>query len=122
MYKELYGTRSGGACWHDKLFDILQQMEFKPSKADPDIWMATDGTHYEYIAVYVDDLAIFMKDPKAFGDTLKEEYKLELKGIGPLSYHLDCGYTRDDDGTLVADPRKFIDKIVESYEKSLGRR
>ena len=23
MYNALYGTRSGGACWHDKLFDIL---------------------------------------------------------------------------------------------------
>ena len=23
MHKALYGTRSGGACWHDKLFDIL---------------------------------------------------------------------------------------------------
>ena len=22
MHKALYGTRSGGACWHDKLFDI----------------------------------------------------------------------------------------------------
>ena len=34
--------------------------DFKPSKADPDIWMrsSTDGTHYEYIAVYVDDLAM----------------------------------------------------------------
>ena len=24
MYKALYGTRSGGSCWHDRLFDILQ--------------------------------------------------------------------------------------------------
>ena len=54
------GTRSGGACWHDKLFDILQQMLFKPPKADSDIWMISskDGTHYKYIAVYVDDLVI----------------------------------------------------------------
>ena len=37
VHKALYGTRSGGACWYDKLFDILQQMDFKPSKADPDI-------------------------------------------------------------------------------------
>ena len=66
VYKALFGTRSGGACWHDKLFDILQQMNFKPSKADPDIWMRSskDGTHYEYIAVYVDDIDICMKDPK----------------------------------------------------------
>ena len=58
-------------------------MGFKPSKADPDIWMKSskDGSHYEYIAVYVDDLAICMKDPKSFCDTLKEKYKLKLKGV-----------------------------------------
>ena len=68
MYKALYGSRSGGACWHGKTFDILQQMDFKPSKADPDIWMRSskDGTHFEYIAVYVDALAICMNDPQAF--------------------------------------------------------
>ena len=105
MHKALYGTRSGGACWHDKLFDILHQIGFKPSKVDPDIWMKSsrDGNHYEYIAVYADDIAICMKDPKAFCDTLKEKYKLKLKGVGPISYHLACGYTRDEDRTLVAD-------------------
>ena len=59
MFKALYGTRSVGARWHDRLFDILQELEFKPSKADPDVWMRPEpgGTCYEYIAVYVDDLA-----------------------------------------------------------------
>ena len=68
-----------GACWHDKFFDILHHMGFKPSRADSDIWMKSskDGSHYEYIAVYVDDLAICMKDPKSFCDTLKEKYKLK---------------------------------------------
>ena len=74
LHKALYGTRSEGACWLEKLFDILHQIGFKPSKADPDIWMKSlnDGNHYEHIAVYVDDLAICMKDPKGFRDTLKE--------------------------------------------------
>ena len=31
MPKALCGTRSGGVCWHDKHFDIFQQMNFKPS-------------------------------------------------------------------------------------------
>ena len=123
VYKALHGTRSGGAWWHDRLFDILQHMDFKPSKADPDMWMrySKDGTHYEYIAVYVDDLAICKKDPQAFCDTLKVKYNIKLKGVGPLSYHLGCGYTRDEDGTLVADPRKYVDKILESYGKCLER-
>ena len=69
---------------NDKVFDILQQMDFKLSKADPDIWMRSskDGTHYEYIAVYVDDLAVCMQDPQAICDTLKKDYKLKLKGVG----------------------------------------
>ena len=62
-----------------------------------------------------------MKDPQAFCDTLKEKYKLKLKGVALLSYHLGCGYTTDKDGTLVADPRKYVDKILESYEKGLGK-
>ena len=39
MYYALYGTRSGGACWHDRLFDVLQHMDFQPSKSDCDIWV-----------------------------------------------------------------------------------
>ena len=39
MIKALYRTHSGGARWHDRLFDILQELKFKPSKADPDVWM-----------------------------------------------------------------------------------
>ena len=34
MIKALYGTHSGGARWHDRLFDILQELDFKPSKAE----------------------------------------------------------------------------------------
>ena len=53
-----------------------------------------DDNHYEYIAVYVDGLPIWMTDPQALCDTLKENYKLKLKGVGPISYHLGCGYTK----------------------------
>ena len=92
IYKALYGTRTGGACWHDKLFDTLQHMGFQPSKADPDTWMkpTDDGQAYEYIAVYVDDLCVVSKDPGKIFQTLKNKYKFKLKGDGPLDYHLGC--------------------------------
>ena len=34
MYIALYGTKSGGACWHDKFFDILHHMGFKALEVD----------------------------------------------------------------------------------------
>ena len=119
MIKALYRTRSGGARWHDRLFDILQELKFKPSKADPDVWMRPEpgGTCYEYIAVYVDDLAIAAKDPQAFCNELKKRYNLKLKGVGPHEYHLGCTYKKDPDGTLAADHRRYVNKILESYER-----
>ena len=124
MVKALYGTRSGGARWHDRLFDILQELKFKPSKADPDVWMRPEpgGTCYEYIAVYVDDLAIAAKDPQAFCNELKEKYNLKLKGVGPLEYHLGGTYKKDPDGTLAADPRRYVNKILESYERMFNEK
>ena len=109
MIKVLYGTRSGGARWHDRLFDILQALKLKPSKADPDAWMRPEpgGTCYEYIAVYVDDIAVAAKDPQAFCNELKKKYNLKLKGVGPLEYHHGCTYKKDHDGTLAADPRRI---------------
>ena len=79
MVKALYGTCSGGARWHDRLFDILQELKFKLSKADPDVWMRPEpgGTCYEYIAVNVDDLAIAAKDPQEFCNELKKKYNLK---------------------------------------------
>ena len=124
MIKALHGTRSGGARWHDRLFDILQELKFKPSKADPDVWMRPEpgGTCYEYIAVYVDDLAIAAKDPQAFCNELKKRYNLKLKGVGPLEYHLGCTYKKDPDGTLAADPRRYVNKILESYERMFNEK
>ena len=119
MIKALYETHSGGARWHDRLFDILQELKFKSSKADPDVWMRPEpgGTCYEYIAVYVDDLAIAAKDPQAFCNELKKGYNLKPKGVGSLEYHLGCTYKKDPDGTLAADPRSYVNKILESYER-----
>ena len=122
MIKALYGTHSGGARWHDRLFDILQELNFKPSKADPDVWMRPEpgGTCYEYIAVYVDDLAIAAKDPQAFCNELKKKYNLKLKGVGPLEYHLGYTYKKDPDGTLAADTMNLMKGCSRRNQESPG--
>ena len=91
LTREKLYTMGGPECWHHKFFEILHQMGFKPSRADPDTWIKypKDGSHYEYIVVYIDDLAIYMEFPKSFCDKLRE--------VAPLNYHLGCGYTRDED-------------------------
>jgi hypothetical protein len=41
-------------------------------------WLLMDISQYEYVAVYVDDLAIAMKDPKDFTDLLEQKKSKEL--------------------------------------------
>ena len=71
---------------------------------------------YEYIASYVDDLCIAAQGSGKIIRTLKEDYKLKVKGDGPLSHHLGADYTRDKDKTLVCQPMKCIDRLLESYQ------
>ena len=72
-------------------------MGFVPSRADPNIWMRDAGDHWEYLAVYVDDLMAIMKDPDKFFEEISKHYK--LKGLGPPKYHLGGDFFRDKDGT-----------------------
>ena len=38
-------------------------------------------------------------------------------GEGPLKYHLECDYHMDPDGTLIAQPKKYISKILDSFHQ-----
>ena len=63
---------------------------------------------YEYLAIYVDDLCIAAQDPGQIIQSLKEDFKLKVKGDGPLSHHLGADYTRDKDNTLLANQRSTL--------------
>ena len=68
--------------------------------------MCDKGDHYEYIAVYVDDLLVFSKDSMKIIETIQNEY--DLKGVGAPEYYLggdvdmmnSIPSTKDVDGTL----------------------
>ena len=96
-------------------------MGFAPSKADRCVWMRENKNLkcYEYLAIYVDDLCIAAQDPGKIIQTLKKEYKFKVKDDGPLHHHLGADYTRDKDNTLVCQPKKYIDRLIESYHSMI---
>ena len=107
--KALYGLKSSGKRWAEKFYDIIKDMGFTTSKADPCVWMRENKALkcYEYLAIYVDDLCIIAaQDPGQIIQTLKKDFKLKVKGDGPLSHRLGADYTRDKDNTLVCQPKK----------------
>ena len=120
--RALYGLKSSGARWHDRFSDALREMKFTPSKADADVWMRLHNEKWEYICVYVDDLAVAMHDPTAFFDVLTSTYKFKLKGVGEISYHLGANFGRDKDGTLYMSSKKYIQKMMDGFERLFGEK
>ena len=92
-------------------------MNFIPSRADQCIWLKKNKklNIYEYIAVYVDDLCIAAQNPKQAINILKLKYQLKVKVHGPLTYHLGADYFQDPDGTMVSQPKKYVEKLKETY-------
>ena len=80
--KALYGLRSSGAKWHDRFSDCIRELGFFPCRAEPDIWIRRNGQLYEYVAVYVDDLAIAMKIPKSLQMSLNRNINSRLMVLG----------------------------------------
>ena len=118
--KALYGLRSSGARFHDRLSDTLRDLGYLPCKADPDVWLKDCGTHYEYVCVYVDDLMVMAKNPDEFFNTLTEIHKYKLKGVGDPAYHLGGDFFRDDDGTLAWGAKSYVEKMLRNYEVMFG--
>ena len=44
------------------------------------------------------------------------------KVLDPVEYHLGCTYRKDPDGTLAADPRRYVNKILESFERMFNEK
>ena len=95
-------------------------MGFTLSKADKDIWMRKQGDHYEYIAVYVDDLLIASKAPEEIIKDLEVTHGFKLKGTGAVEFHLGCNYFRDNEGILCYAPRQYIEKMMDNYKRLFG--
>ena len=66
IVRALYGLKSSGQRWHDRFHDCMIKLGWQPCKSENDVWMKKNNNVWEYVAVYVDDLAIAMKDPESF--------------------------------------------------------
>ena len=102
------------------LGSCLSKLGFKHSFCKDDIWYNDVGTHYEYVATYVDDLCIVAKDPIKLLDQLQgEPFNFKLKGSCPIedTVHLRYGFSRNIDNVLTMNPKHYIDLMREAFNQ-----
>jgi hypothetical protein len=116
IHKVMYGLCTSGARWHKHFANTICDLGFTPCKADPDVWMKNCGTHYENMRVYVNNLAIAMRNLQEFINVLVNDCGYKLKGVGPMEYHLGADIYRDNDGTLCFGAKSYILQLLRTYK------
>ncbi len=118
VVRALYGLKLSGAMWHQKLADSLRQMGFTPSKAHYDLWMRAKVGYNEYVAVIVDDLLVFSKEPQDVIEPLTDVYGFELKGVGQPEYYsgADLRYN-ENQKCWEWMSRTYINNVTNKIEK-----
>jgi len=72
------------------------------------------------IAVFVDDILVFLKKPQDIIEPLKERFKYELKGVGEPEYYNGANvYKNPETGCLELSAKTYIKNICEKIEKLL---
>ena len=103
------------------VLEILSSCKVQITLTDASWLFSGNYKHYEYIATYVDNFVLTMKDPKAFISQFESTlYNFKLKGSGPLTFQLRCGFKRDSACTLYMDPGKYIDQTEEECIQHFG--
>ena len=51
IHKALYGLKSSGLRWSQRIHYLMLELGFKPCKTDPCVWLREMNTIYEYIAI-----------------------------------------------------------------------
>ena len=121
IHKALYGSKSSGLRWSQRVQDIMLELNFRPCKADPCVWLREMKDKYKYIAIYVDDLLIASDEPHKIIQNLKDKVKFKIKGDGPLEYHLGCDYKLDKDGTFSGTTHKIYQQDIRIIQENVSK-
>ena len=63
------------------------------------------------------ELCIAAESPSGIIRIIKTKYHLKVKGDGKLTYRLGADYFEDPDGSFVSQPKKYIDKLADTYRR-----
>jgi len=126
----LYGLKSSGAAFHSKLANHLWDMQFRPSRADPDVWMRpavkpNGFKYYEFVLCYVDDVIAISHQPSVIIDEIKKTFKLKGDKAEEPDVYLGAQLQRVETAngtkcwTMSAD--KYVKMAIKNVEEKLAK-
>jgi hypothetical protein len=131
IVRALYGLKSSALAWRNHISSVIgNQMGFKSSLADPDVWMKpmvdrNGFAYYAYILVYVDDVLIIDKEPSRFMEMLKDNYTVKPDSIGVPERYLGADIRKvelsDGSRAWCMSPQSYVKTAVKNVKQQMKK-
>ena len=130
ILKALYGLKSSGAAFRAFLAETLDDMGFKSSHADPDVWMRPAVKHdgekyYEYILCYVDDILSISMEPERPMKEIQRAFKFKNDLIKPPEFYLGAKLQEkviNERKVWTMTSKDYIKLAIDNLETQLKKR
>ena len=125
----LYGLRSSGASFRSMLANTIWDLEYRPSKADPDVWLKPSSKpsgerYYSMILCYVDDVISISHCPMEAIRGIKATFKLKGDKADVPEMYLGGGLAkvRTDLGVecWTLSSEKYLKTAIQNVESKLA--
>jgi hypothetical protein len=128
--KALNGLKSAGAAFRSLLVDTLMDTGYRPTKADPDVWLrpakkSNGFEYYEMFLCYADDILAMSDDPKSTLTALTSVLKLKDDKVEEPDVYLGAQLGKIDvDGVKcwIMSTEKYADTFFTNVEESLAKK
>ena len=131
IVRALYGLKSSGAAFRALLAEVLYDMGYRPSYADPDVWMQpgikSNGFEYwEYVLCYVDDVLSISDNPLKTMKQVQSKFKLKDEKIEEPTNYLGADLSKmvneDGDECWVMSSEKYCNAAVYPMWRRFSRK
>ena len=125
-----YGLKSTGAAWRTSFTQALAQLEFRPARGDPDVYIKPqtkpDGTmYYEMLLVYADDILVLSHNTKPIIEGIVSQFRLKEDSLRAPNPYLGATIKifTDDNGyeswAMSSDNyvKAAVAKVIEDLDK-----
>ena len=91
LKKAVYGLKNAGHSWHRTLSQSIQDIGYRPTRADPDVYQRTrlgpaNEKYNEWLLCYVDDLLVISHKPNETMEAISKTYDLKDSVKPPERY------------------------------------
>ena len=115
LKRSLYGLKQSPRCWNKCFGQFLTDMDFKPSEADPCLYIRENEGRKLLIALYVDDgliAATDKRDAELFIKDLKEKFKIS---VGKVSCFLGLEIECHSDDSITVSQKGYTKRILQRF-------